>query len=184
MTCAPVNQGPKTPGIWNPLVDFLDVKEDGQLGNVQSLTNFYRRAEPERMRVAKRLLDHSQLQGFRTSSGAGFDRQAYVTTLINSIMRSPVGESTAIFLSWDDWGGFYDNVVPPVIDGEGYGFRVPGLVISPYAKAGYIDHQQLSHDAYLKFIEDDFMDGQLTASVAGRQDMRLHDGRCLSDGRL
>ena len=47
-----------------------------------------------------------------------------------------------------------------MIDGEGYGFRVPGLVISPYAKAGYIDHQQLSHDAYLKFIEDDFMGGQ------------------------
>jgi hypothetical protein len=52
--------------------------------------------------------------------------QAYVTTLVNSVMRSPCWGSTAIFLSWDDWGGFYDHVVPPVIDGNGYGFRVPG----------------------------------------------------------
>jgi phospholipase C len=73
--------------------------------------------------------------------------QAYVTTLINSIMRSPCWDSTAVFLTWDDWGGFYDSVVPPDVDENGYGFRVPGLVISPYARAGYIDHQQLSHDA-------------------------------------
>ena len=99
--------------------------------------------------------------------------QAYVTTLINSIMRSPCWDSTAIFLSWDDWGGFYDSVVPPDIDENGYGFRVPGLVISPYARAGYIDHQQLSHDAYLKFIEDDFIGGQtLNPATDGRPDSR------------
>jgi Phosphoesterase family len=62
--------------------------------------------------------------------------QAYVTTLVDAIMRSPCWPSSAIFLSWDDWGGFYDHVVPPVIDGAGYGFRVPGLVISPYARRG------------------------------------------------
>jgi len=93
--------------------------------------------------------------------------QAYVTTLIDSIMRSPCWSSTAIFLSWDDWGGFYDHVVPPVIDGNGYGFRVPGLVISPYARPGYVDHQQLSHDAYLKFIEDDFLEGHRLNPATG-----------------
>ena len=72
----------------------------------------------------------------------------------------PGWNSTAIFLSWDDWGGFYDHVVPPQVDENGYGLRVPGLVISPYARAGYIDHQQLSLDAYLKFIEDDFLNGR------------------------
>ena len=96
-----------------------------------------------------------------------------MTTVINSIMRSPCWGSTAIFLSWDDWGGFYDHVVPPAIDGEGYGFRVPGLVISPYARPGYIDHQQLSHDAYLKFIEDDFLGAQrLNPATDGRPDSR------------
>ena len=75
MTCAPVKQGPKTPGIWNPLVDFLDVKEDGQLGNVQSLNNFYTAVHnTSECASAKRLLDRSQQQGFRTSSRAGFNR--------------------------------------------------------------------------------------------------------------
>ena len=56
-------------------------------------------------------------------------------------MRSPDWKSTAIFLSWDDWGGFYDHVVPPRVDQNGYGLRVPGIVISPYARRGFIDHQ-------------------------------------------
>jgi phospholipase C len=49
-------------------------------------------------------------------------------------MKSPDWDSTAIFLAWDDWGGFYDHVVPPQVDQNGYGLRVPALVISPYAK--------------------------------------------------
>jgi phospholipase C len=86
--------------------------------------------------------------------------QSYVTALINAAMRGPDWNSTVVFLSWDDWGGFYDHVVPPKVDENGYGLRVPGLVISPYAKKGYIDHQTLSFDAYLKFIEDVFLNGQ------------------------
>src|SRR5262249_15452197 len=86
---------------------------------------------------------------------------------------SPDWNSTAIFLSWDDWGGFYDHVVPPTVDENGYGLRVPGLVISPYAKTAYIDHQVLSHDAYLKFIEDDFLSGQrIDPKTDGRPDPR------------
>jgi len=64
-------------------------------------------------------------------------------------------------------------VTPPHVDANGYGLRVPGLVISPYAKQGYIDHQTLSFDAYLKFIEDDFLDGQrLDPKTDGRPDSR------------
>ena len=88
-------------------------------------------------------------------------------------MRSPCWGSTAIFLSWDDFGGFYDHVRPPNADQNGYGLRVPGLVISPYARTGYIDHQQLSHDAYLKFIEDDFLHQErLNPATDGRPDKR------------
>jgi hypothetical protein len=174
MSCAPVKQGPTTPSIWNPLPEFTDVKEDGQLGNIQSLSNFYRvvreknRCDLPNVSWIGPNASVSEHPPYLISTG-----QAYVTTLINTIMRSPCWGSTAIFLSWDDWGGFYDNVVPPSIDENGYGIRVPGLVISPYARAGYIDHQQLSHDAYLKFIEDDFLDGQrINPQTDGRPDRR------------
>ncbi len=96
-----------------------------------------------------------------------------MTGLINAVMKSPDWPSTAIFLSWDDWGGFYDHVVPPTVDENGYGLRVPGLVISPYARQGFVDHQTLSFDAYAKFIEDDFLDGQrLDPATDGRPDPR------------
>jgi phospholipase C len=99
--------------------------------------------------------------------------QAYVTSVINAVMRSPDWSSTAIFLAWDDWGGFYDHVEPPHVDHNGYGLRVPALVISPYAKWGYVDHQVLSFDAYAKFIEDDFLGGQrLDPATDGRPDRR------------
>jgi phospholipase C len=99
--------------------------------------------------------------------------QSFVTSAIHAVMRGPDWPSTAIFVSWDDWGGFYDHVVPPVVDQNGYGLRVPGLVISPHAKKGYVDHQVLSFDAYLKFIEDDFLHGQRIDSLSdGRPDPR------------
>jgi phospholipase C len=99
--------------------------------------------------------------------------QAYVTNLINAVMKGPDWNSTAIFLSWDDWGGFYDHVAPPSVDVNGYGLRVPGLVISPYAKQGNIDHQTLSFDAYDKFIEDLFLQGRrIDPATDGRPDPR------------
>ncbi len=72
------------------------------------------------------------------------------------------------------YGWFYDHVVPPSVDANGYGLRVPGIVISPYARAGFIDHQTLSFDAYDKFIEDDFLNGQrLDPRTDGRPDPRV-----------
>ena len=88
-------------------------------------------------------------------------------------MRGPDWKSTATFIAWDDWGGFYGHVAPPPVDKNGYGLRVPGIVISPYAKRGYIDHQTLSFDAYAKFIEDDFLGGRrLDPRTDGRPDPR------------
>ena len=171
VTCAPVQQNAKTPGIWNPLPYFDTVRQDGQLGNIQSLTNFYSAAAKGTL-PAVSWIDPtgavSEHPPALVSTG-----QSYVTGLINTIMKGPDWNSTAIFLSWDDWGGFYDHVAPPVVDQNGYGLRVPGIVISPYAKTGYIDHQTLSHDAYVKFIEDDFLGGQrLDPATDGRPDPR------------
>ena len=85
--------------------------------------------------------------------------QAWVTRVVNAAMRGPDWLHTAIFITWDDWGGFYDHVAPPKVDANGYGIRVPALMISPWARRGFIDHQTLSFDAYLKFIEDRFLGG-------------------------
>ncbi|HTU85806.1 MAG TPA: alkaline phosphatase family protein [Solirubrobacteraceae bacterium] len=171
MTCAPVQQGPQTPGIWNPLPSFTDVTEDGQLGNIQSLSNFFTAARDGTLPAVSWITPNGTVSEHPPALvSAG---QTYVTGLINAIMESPDWNSTAIFLAWDDWGGFYDHVVPPVVDGEGFGLRVPGIVISPYAKQGYIDHQILSFDAYTKFIEDDFLDSaRLNPATDGRPDPR------------
>lgn len=75
---------------------------------------------------------------------------------INAIMEGPDWPTTAIFLAWDDFGGFYDHVPPPVIDQFGLGPRVPLMIISPYAKAGYISHTQYEFASILKFIEERF----------------------------
>lgn len=77
----------------------------------------------------------------------------WVKLVINSIMDSPYWNSTAIILTWDDYGGFYDHVPPPQIDKYGLGFRMPTLIISPYTKPGYIDHTQYQFESMLKFIE-------------------------------
>jgi phospholipase C len=171
MTCAPVQQGPQTPGIWNPLPSFTDVTEDGQLANIQSLSSFFTAAKNGALPAVSWVTPNGTVSEHPPALvSAG---QTYVTGLINAIMQSPDWDSTAIFLAWDDWGGFYDHVVPPVVDGEGFGLRVPGIVISPYAKQGYIDHQTLSFDAYTKFIEDDFLDSaRLNPATDGRPDPR------------
>jgi phospholipase C len=84
------------------------------------------------------------------------------TRVINAIMRSPMWKDTAIFLTWDDYGGFYDHVPPPQVDDFGFGIRVPMLVISPYAKRGHVDHRLGEFSSVLRFIEDNWGLGRLT----------------------
>jgi phospholipase C len=171
ISCAPVKQNAETPGIWNPLPYFDTVKNDGQLGNIQSVDKFYAAAERGTLPSVSWVVPSgavSEHPPAPVSYG-----QAYVTSLVNAVMRGPDWDSTAIFLAWDDWGGFYDHATPPSVDENGYGLRVPGIVISPYAKQHYIDHQTLSFDAYDKFIEDDFLHGQrLDPRTDGRPDPR------------
>jgi phospholipase C len=88
--------------------------------------------------------------------------QKYVVTLVNTIMQSQYWNHTAIFIAWDDWGGFYDHVPPTQVDQYGLGFRVPVLLISPYARQGYISHTQYEHSSYLAFIENQFNLTRLT----------------------
>ncbi len=169
--CHPLPQRYTTPGIWNPLPHFRDVVHDHQVSGVQDASRFFRQARagtlPNVSWVVPNFMQ-SDHPPFLLSNG-----QAWVTRLIDAVMRGPDWSSSAIFLAWDDWGGFYDHVRPPRAPGVGYGLRVPALVISPYARAGYVDHQTLSFDAYLKFIEDDFLGGQrIDPRTDGRPDSR------------
>jgi phospholipase C len=171
MTCSAIPQNAKTASIWNPLRFFTDVHHDHQLHDVQSLRNFFAAAHSGTLPAVSWIIPTKAVSEHPT--GLVSAGQSYVTTLIDTLMRSPDWKSTAIFLAWDDWGGFYDHLTPPLVDQNGYGLRVPALVISPYAKRGYIDHQTLSFDAYLKFIEDDFLGGQrLDPLTDGRPDPR------------
>jgi phospholipase C len=81
---------------------------------------------------------------------------AWVASLVNAVGKSKFWESTAVFVQWDDWGGFYDEVAPPFKNYDGLGFRVPLLVISAYAKPGYVSHVQYETASVLRFTEDIF----------------------------
>jgi phospholipase C len=157
--------------VQNPLPGFVDVKQDGQMANIQNHNNYFKAAAAGTLPSVSWVMP-----------GLGYGEhppdpigpgQAWVTSVVNAAMEGPDWNTTAIFLTWDDWGGFYDHVVPPVVDVNGYGIRVPGLLISPWAKQGLIDHQTLSFDAYLKFIEFLFIHGQaLNPKTDGRPDAR------------
>jgi phospholipase C len=81
---------------------------------------------------------------------------SWVTSLVNAVGKSKFWDSTAIFVMWDDWGGLYDHVPPPHLDYDGLGFRVPLLVISPYAKQNYVSHVRYETGSVLRFAEDVF----------------------------
>jgi phospholipase C len=169
--CVQPHQGPRTPGIWNPLPWFTTVRRDHQLTNVQPVGSYLRDARSGRLPAVSWIVPSDRVSEHPPSSIA--PGQAYVTKLINAVMRGPDWNSTAIFLTWDDWGGFYDHVAPPRLDGQGLGMRVPGLVISPYARRGLIDHRMLSFDSINRFIEDRFLHGQrLDPRTDGRWDPR------------
>jgi phospholipase C len=115
-----------------------------------------------------------------TPSHADSDHPAYqsdtgpswVASVVNAIGESPYWNSTAIIILWDDWGGWYDNAPPPQLDYRGLGFRVPCLIISPYARAGYVDHTQYEFGSILKFIEEVYGTGNIGPTSQGYTDER------------
>ncbi len=95
--------------------------------------------------------------------GGGYG-PSWVAAIVDTIGRSKFWKSTAIFVQWDDWGGWYDHVAPPFKDYDGLGFRVPLLVISPYAKKDYVSHVQYETASVPRFAEDLFGLARLAAA--------------------
>jgi len=151
---------PFTADVQNPLPAFRSIEVTGQFENIRSNEDFLAMAEQGNLPAVSwvmPVIDQGDHPPDDISNG-----QAYVTRYVNAVMQGPADQwnHTAVFVVWDDWGGFYDHVEPPVVDENGWGLRVPSFLISPWARGGTIDHQLLSFDAYLKLIEDRFLDGR------------------------
>ena len=150
--------------MFNPLPGFQTVRQSGQLGNVRPYSDFFSSIKAGDLPSVSWVVPtagRSEHPGDDLGNIA--TGQAWVTRVVNSIMQGPPEqwERTAIFLTWDDWGGFYDHVLPPKVDAYGYGIRVPGIVISPWVDRELgVDHQRYSFDSFLKLIEDRFIDGR------------------------
>jgi len=106
------------------------------------------------------------------AGGSSSEGPSWVSAIVNEIGTSQYWDSTAIFVVWDDWGGWYDDAVPPQLDYKGLGLRVPCLIISPYARAGYVSHTQYEFASILVFIEQTFNLPQLGSAADGYTDAR------------
>ena len=159
------------PGAWNPLPGFEDVRSDNELANVQVGSNFIAAAKAGTLPAVSWVIPSFSRSDHPPSSIAF--GQDWVKRQVDAVMNGPDASSTLILLTWDEWGGFYDHVIPPVIDSLGYGFRTPLIMIGQTVKPGTIDHQLLTSDAYLKLIEDLFMgSARLDPNTDGRPDSR------------
>jgi phospholipase C len=140
--------------MWNNVVGSEDFVRDVHAGNLPSVSW---------LTPPFPLSDHPPQSVCRGEN--------WTVAMINAVMESPEWDSTAIVLTWDDFGGFYDHVPPPHVDMYGLGPRVPAIIISPWARPGYVDHTPYEFASVLRFIETVFDVPPLTSRDANASDM-------------
>jgi phospholipase C len=156
------SQAAKVHSNVNPLPAFPAVRADPeQWGRVTATTEFFADVASGSLPQVSWLVPSVAVSEHPPYNIA--DGMAYVTSIVDAVMQSPEWNHSAIFISWDEWGGFYDHAVPPRVDQYGLGLRVPGLVISPYAKMGYVDHRVASTESWLKIVEERYGVPSLTS---------------------
>jgi len=161
---------PKAYTLWNPLPAFPAVKNDAaQWNRLVDSSTFYTDAANGTLPQISWVIPSGAVSEHPPSGIR--DGMAYVTGLINAVMKGPQWNTTAIFVAWDDWGGFYDHVYPPQIDKYGLGLRTPAMVIGPYARQGFVDHKTYSFESWLKMIEERFQVNSMTARDNAANDM-------------
>jgi phospholipase C len=146
---------PKTFSLWNPLAGFKAIRENpDRMKDLVDLKEYFQDLKagtlPEVSWIVPTFEDSEHPPETLGPAARGM---WYVTNIVNALMQSPYWKDSVVFLTWDDYGGFYDHVPPPIVDAYGYGPRVPTLVISPYAKAGFVSHFTYDFTSMLKFIE-------------------------------
>jgi phospholipase C len=150
--------------IWAPLLDFARFIDDPSLSShIVDMSQYYTDLQNGTLPDVAYLAPSGLSEHPPGDITVG---QAFGATTITSLMRSSAWDSSLFVLSWDDWGGWYDHVAPPQVDADGYGFRVPALIVSPYAKSGTIDNTTYDFTSVLKFIEDNWSLQPLTARDA------------------
>jgi phospholipase C len=163
-------QDPDIYTLWNPLPAFPKVQNDPvQRANLQDVVQFYADAAAGKLSQVSWVIPSNAVSEHPPSGIK--EGMAYVTGLVNSVMQGPNWNTSAIFISWDDWGGFYDHVPPPAVDQYGYGIRVPDLVVSPYAKQNFVDHNTYSFESWLRIVEERFGVQSMTARDSLASDM-------------
>lgn len=138
--------------IWSTLDAIKHIRESALwTDNVVPYTQFASDAQSGQLPAVSWLVTSLELSEHPPSSTCGGEN--WTVQQLNAIMQGPDWNSTAVFLTWDDFGGFYDHVPPPSVDAFGFGPRVPLLIISPFAKKGYISHTTYEFSSFLKFTE-------------------------------
>lgn len=147
--------------IWVPLLNFDRFIDDPTLSShIVDLSQYYVDLDNGTLPAVSYLVPSGASEHPPSSLMSG---QRFVKNVIQELMRSTAWDSSAFMLAYDDWGGWYDHVAPIQVDKYGYGPRVPVLLISPYAKTGYIDHTVLDFTSMLKFIEENWNIAPLAA---------------------
>ena len=146
---------PKTFSLWNPLAGFKSIRENpDRMKNLVDLKDYFQDLRSGTLPAVSWIVPTFEDSEHPPETLAPAARGMwYVTNIINALMQSPYWKDSVVFLTWDDYGGFYDHVPPPIVDAFGYGPRVPTLIISPYAKAGFVSHFTYDFTSMLKFIE-------------------------------
>jgi phospholipase C len=140
--------------VWVPLLNFDRFLDDPSLNShIVDLGEYFTDLENGTLPSVAYIVPSGASEHPPGSLLAG---QKFVRKLIQALMSSEAWSSSAFLWTYDDWGGWYDHMPPPQVDAEGYGFRVPALLVSPYARRGYIESTQLDFTSVLKFIEENW----------------------------
>lgn len=140
--------------VWVPLLDYARYIDDKQLfSHIVDMDQYYRDVASGNLPEVAYMVPAGSSEHPPGSIQAG---ERFVRTIMNALISSEYWKSSALMWSYDDWGGWYDHVKPPQLDAYGDGFRVPALLVSAYARRGYVDHTQLDFTSALKFIEQNW----------------------------
>ncbi len=150
--------------IWAPLLDFSRFINGTALSShIVDLQQYFTDLQTGQLPAVAYLVPSGLSEHPPGDITAG---QSFAVSTVTSLMRSSAWSSSLYTISWDDWGGWYDHVAPPQLDADGYGFRVPAIFVSPYARHGTIDNTTYDFTSILRFIEDNWSLPPLTARDA------------------